>query len=167
MVKLINQIKSNQAKRVSLFFEESRFGEELKNNLVSIPVTGGEVNENEKRAIAEALLEVIEKIEVDLKLRYPDRHMKFCLWFDKAEMFLRWNVISDIGQKNLPFSSKVEEVTMDQVLANWLTSQHMHDDNQLSFNDIENMSAGELRKRMDSLEVPSLDVCIRTLPSKM
>ena len=165
-MKLISQIESNKAKGVSLFFEESRVAEEVKNNLVSVSAAGVVVNENEKSALTDALLGTIDNIEVDLKLRYPDKHMKLYLWFDEGETVLRWTVISDIAQKNLPFSSSIEEVTIDKVIENWLAPQRVHNDDELSFSEIEDMSASELRELTNSLEVPSLDVFIRSFPSK-
>jgi len=164
---LISQIESNKAKRVSLFFEESRVGEEVKNNLVSVSANGIVVNENEKRALIDALLGTVDKIEGDLELRYPDKYMKLYLWFDEGEAVLRWTVISDIDQKNLPFSSNVEEVTIEKVVENWLAPKRLHNDDELSFSEIEDMSASELRELMDSLEVPSLDVFIRSFPAKL
>ena len=160
-MKLISEIKSNEAKRISLFFEESRVGEEVKNNLVSVSAAGVVVNENEKRTLIDTLLGMIDEIWVDLKLRYPDKYMKLYLWFDEGEVVLRWTIISDINQKSLPFSSNVEEVTIDKIIENWLAPERIYND-ELSFSEIEDMSASELRELMNSLEVPTLNVFIRS-----
>jgi len=147
----MSQIESCQAKGVSLFFEESRIGEEVKNNLLSVSAAGVVVNENDKRALIDALLGMIDRIEGELKLLYPDKHMKLYLWFDKGEMVLRWTVVSDIDQNNLPFSSSLEEVTIDKVIENMFAPQRINNDDELSFGDIESMSASELRELMNSL----------------
>lgn len=144
MMGLISQIKSNQAKRITLFFEENRVGEEVKNNLVSVSAAGIVVNQNEKEALADALLGTIDSVVSDLMVRYPAKHMKFYSWFDKEAKVLRWTVISDIGQKKLPFSSIVKEVTIDRIIENWLAPQRVHDGEHLSISEIENMPANEL-----------------------
>jgi len=167
MMELIVEIKSNQAKKASLFFEMSRIGEEVKNNLVSVSAAGVVVNEKEKKELKYALLETMDKIEVDLKLRYPDRHVILYLWFDEAEAALRWTVVSDVGQKKLQFSSSVEEVTVDKVIENWLAPQSVDNDDVLSIDQIEGMGANDLREVMSSLQVPSLDVFIRSIPEKL
>lgn len=158
MLELINQIKSNQSKKILLSFEKNRIGEELKDNLVSISAIGVVIDQNGRKLLIDTLLETVVQIEKDLKVLYPRRCMIFYLWFDEGEEVLRWSVVSDMNQRSLPFSSNVEEVTINKVVENWLVPKRVSDQSSLS--GIDNMTPSELRTLMNSLEVPSLDVFI-------
>ncbi len=158
MFKLINQIKKFKDKNYLLFFDKDRIGQEMKSNLISISSSMCSKNQDRKKLLVDVLMETIYKIEKKLCILHPNHSILFLIWFDEEAKFLRWSIISDVNQNNLPFSSDVEEVKLHEIIENWLDPKCTT--KQVTEVEINNMSQAELRLLINSLEIPTLEVFI-------
>jgi hypothetical protein len=159
MSSIIDQIGSFSFEKTQLFFDESRLGEEVRLNLVSIPCSITGIPDQEVSQVIDAIQQAVSKMEIEIGRLLKNRRAVFYMWHDDHAKLLRWTIISDLGQAKLPFSSKTAEVDIQTVVKEW--AKVSDPPSLLTSNEIEKMTSAELRKISSANRIPTINVFVK------
>jgi hypothetical protein len=162
MPSIIDQIDSFSFDNTKLFFDETRLGKEVRLNLASFSGSGSGSTSDRINQLIRVLEMAIARMELALGSLLNGRRAIFYMWHDGPANLLRWSIISDLGQKNLPFCSNVKEVDLDTVVKEWTAP--VDDSGLLAMSKIEQMTSTELRNISRATGIPTINAYVRRLP---
>lgn len=162
MPDIVNQIESFSFLGTQLFFDFARLGEEATLNLASFPFNEAGFTAENVNLMIGVLQKAIARMENTLSVVWKNKRAVFYMWSDRHANLLRWSILSDLGQPDLPFSSNFQEVDIRTVVREWSTP--MDDSTLLSINEIELMPTAELRNITRAMGPPSINVYVRRVP---
>ena len=156
---VIEQIGLFAFGNTQLFYDEARVGKEVSLNLASFPGTKAGFTSEYADLLIDALQKAIVRMEIALGAVLNGRRGVFYMWHDKQAHLLRWTIISDVGQKRLPFSSNVNEVDIKTVVKEWGTP--VDDPCLPSIDEIKKEPAVDLRTLIRAMGYPTINAYVR------